>query len=204
MKQQRGFTIIELMIATAVFSVVARSVADDIVQTIQFSGGTIIPSNGTMTTGIVKGVCVGNRRYSYVPSRQFTSTSHHRFVVDTVGSGCLAGPGGTIARSDATAGTGMIGPLTGGGQELLGERMRVVNLSVTQDAGNASIYNILVRVAYGDDDLLCSPAISGDCNANGVSPGIAAGATDLQCKTAKAGTQYCGVSEIVTTVVRRL
>jgi hypothetical protein len=34
-------------------------------------------------------------------------------------------------------------------------------------------------------------------NANGVSPGIAAGATDLQCKTARAGTQYCGVSEIV-------
>lgn len=231
MKQQRGFTIIELMIATVVFSVVllvltmglmqigrtyskglnmartqevARSVADDIVQTIQFSGGTIIPTNGTMNNGIVRGACVGTRRYSFSPTRQLTATSHHRFVVDTVTGGCATGPGGTVARSDGTVGTGMIGPLSGGGQELLGERMRVVNFSVIPSVTNPSIFNVVVRIAFGDDDLLCSPAIAGDCNANGVSPAIAAGATDLQCKSFRGGTQYCAVSEIATTVVRRL
>jgi prepilin-type N-terminal cleavage/methylation domain-containing protein len=231
MMKQRGFTIVELMIATLVFSVVllllttglmqigrtyskgvsmartqevARSVADDVVQAIQFAGGTIIPTNGTMNNGIVSGACIGNKRYSVALTRQYTATSHNRFVTDTIASGCRAGPGGTTARSDGTAGTGMTGPLTGGGQELLGERMRVVDFRVTQSATNPNVYNVLVRVAYGDDDLLCSPALAGDCNANGVSPGIAAGARDLQCKNLRAGTQFCAISEISTTAVKRL
>jgi prepilin-type N-terminal cleavage/methylation domain-containing protein len=231
MSRQRGFTIIELMIATVVFSMVllvlaggllqigrsyykgvasartqevARSVVDDIAQNIQMTGGTIIPTNGTMNNGIVSGTCVGSRRYSFARTQQFRSGTHHRLVADNVTGGCIAGPGGTRARSDSVAGTGMIDPLTGGGQEMLGERMRVVNFQVTQNPTDPRLYAILLRVAYGDDDLLCSPGMAGDCTVVGVSPSIGAGRTDLICKDVRAGTQHCAVAEIVTTVVKRL
>lgn len=231
MKRERGFTIIELMIATVVFSVVllvltgaliqighvyykgvtsartqevARSVVDDVAQSMQMSGGTVIPSDGSMTNGIVKGVCVGTRRYSFAQGRQLTSSTHNRFVADTVTNGCASGPGGTKARSDNTVGTGMTGPLTGGGQELLGERMRLVDFQLTQNPTNAQLYSITVRVAYGDDDLLCSKALAGDCNVNGVSSSVSTFRNDLVCKDIRAGSQFCAVSEIKTTVLKRL
>lgn len=228
MSEERGFTLVELLIASAVFAVVllvitggllqigrtyskgiasarvqevARGVADDIGRTLQMSGGTIVPSGAMPVNGAIRGICVGTQRYSYAQGKQISSTTHV-FVADTVANGCVAGPGGTAPLSQS-----QMNSLAGGARELVGERMRLVDLQLTQDAGNPRLYNIKVRVAYGDNDLLCSPSMSAtDCNVIGTSPSMALATppTDLICKTAKAGTQYCAVSEIVTTVVKRL
>lgn len=225
-----GFTLVELMIASAVFSVVllvitagllqigrvyyrgvssarvqevARGVADDVAHTLQMSGGTVLTTGAMPVNGNVRGICVGTQRYSYVLGGQIPTDYKHAFVADTVTSGCAAGPGGTQTMTQA-----QMDALNGGARELLGDRMRLVDLQLTQDAdpANSRMYHIKVRVAYGDDDLLCSPGLANDCNVTGTSPSMALATppADLICKTAKAGTQYCAISEIVTTVVKRL
>ena len=93
MRRQRGFTVVELMIATGVFSMllvviltavtrigrmyykglttartqeVARIVLDDIAQQIQYSGGGAdgsVVTSQTSTSPVTKAVCVGKERY---------------------------------------------------------------------------------------------------------------------------------------------
>jgi len=98
-KSLTGFTIIELMIATMVFSVIlllitfgmlqigrtyykgvtmartqntARSVLDQITQAIQFSGGDITPTPETLPPGVHSAFCIGDKRYSYILDRELT------------------------------------------------------------------------------------------------------------------------------------
>jgi hypothetical protein len=83
-------------------------------------------------------------------------------------------------------------------RELLGERMRLSRFDI--DPPVNGMYKITIRVVYGDDDLLCSPAAD-DCNSNTTSSNLTS--NDLTCKL-KAGSQFCSVSELSTTVRRRV
>lgn len=209
MNRQKGFTIIELLVATMVFSVillilmaallqigriyykgvtnsktqeVARTVIEDVSKVIQFSGGDIaFDVNGGSSP---KAVCIGSRRYTYDFNKQVKGDTPPRaLIADNSGSGsCLI--------------------QTSGGSELMAEGMRLVDFSVTQDGSRTSLYHVKVKVAYGDDDLLCSPSQSGDCDSNGTSPHL--GNKDLTCKSSRAGTQFCSTSELSTTVQKRL
>src|SRR5258707_461578 len=92
-RSQHGFTIIELMIATMVFSLVlllvtfgilqitrvyfkgvtetntqstARGVIDTVSQTIKFGGGSVLPTlTGAATPSSPLAFCVGNQRFTY-------------------------------------------------------------------------------------------------------------------------------------------
>lgn len=210
---EKGFTIVELLVATLVFSIVlvlitigviqfnkqyyrgvteantqtaARTLMNDISQAIQFSGDTVTSPIGS--TGAVKGICIGNQRYSYLPGWQLVDGSadtskhqtKHAVVRDTPGS-C----GGLSAQdfSGAVSGT-----------ELLGPHMRISKLDVKQVSGSSDLYAITIRIAYGDDDLLYSP--SGD--------GSGPAAPDAKCHYGWAGTQFCAVAELSTTVQKRV
>ena len=215
----RGFTIIELLIATAIFGVImlvvtvgvlqfsrqyykgvlasttqgaARALIDDVTRSVQFnSGGVFKLANGS-------GYCIGSaKRYSYVLNRQVVDGTpdtslhqvRHGLVSDSV-TGCNVGtPALSVASLTSLSGDNA--------RELLGPRMRLTKFDIK---GNDDIYTITVRIVNGDDDLLCSPA-AGDCDKKTLSTAL--DAPDLQCKSFT-GSQYCAVAELQTTVRKRL
>ena len=195
---QQGFTIVELMIATAIFSIVlliltfgvlqitnsyyrgvtesntqntARNIINAVSQSIQF-GGDSFASAGTPNAGAV--YCIGSQRYSYITGKELEDNPKnsdqvtHVLVVDNP-SGCSANNSG----------------LNSGGQELLGQNMRLAAFTVAQ-VGTSSLYKIDVRVLYGDVDLLtATTGPSATCNTG-------------------SGSQFCAVSELSTIVQKRV
>lgn len=224
-----GFTLIELLIATAVFGVVllvvtsgvlmftrqyykgvisantqtaARSVIDEISRAIQLNGSGVVNlySNGSgpASTDPV-GYCVGSsRRYSFAQNSQVedsgvNATEHqgyHGLIVDNI-SGCTSA---TQALNPVS-----LNPLPSGNDahDLLGQHMRLVKLQINPVGGDA--YNIKIKVAYGDDDLLCIP---GSCSSSASLPANLAG-QDLTCKNTR-GSQFCAISELSITVNMRV
>lgn len=195
-----GFTIIELMIATTVFSVVlilcsfallqigrtyykgltasktqeeARSVIDEISRNIQFSGSSIAPTIGSSSV-----FCIGDQRYSYKLNQQVedntpfsTHQGYHALVVDSF-PGC-----NTTSTPSQNLNSNSVN-----GRELVGIHMRLSKLQVIALGNN--LYQINIRVVYGDDDLL--------------------NATFDSCGGFRAGTQFCAVSELSTSIQKRI
>jgi prepilin-type N-terminal cleavage/methylation domain-containing protein len=197
----RGFTIIELMIATVVFSVItlvvtmailqmtrvyykgiteattqntARQIMGSIAQGIQFNGGAVTPPNNGSGWYVF---CAGNQRYTYRLDTQLTDASaQHVLVQDSVAS-C---DGVTPAPMGNPFSGGLVNPT-----ELLAPHMRLLKLDVSSIGIN--LYKVNVRVAYGDDDLLTSTT---DPNAT--------------CVNQMAGTQFCAISELTSVVSKRV
>lgn len=211
----RGFTIIELVIATLVFSTVmlvvagtivrftnnyqrglvqnttqnaTRSIVESISQSLQFkraSTNTLSEINGS------KGYCIGTTRYSFVLGQQLLPDNPNRYALvqeEGRGSGCSAQYAQDLKGPGPIAGT-----------ELLGPNMRLAKFDVG-GTENSNLYTVTARVVYGDDDLLCSPNAN-DCDKNEVSEHL--DADDLTCKPT-VGSQFCAVSELSTTVEPRL
>ncbi len=195
----QGFTIIEMLIATTVFSVVllacsmgllqvsrtfykgititktqevARAVIDDIASSAQFtdtSGASTLAVNSGSS-----GVCIGNTRYSYVIGRMLTEDgSPHAFVVDHPGGANCSGSARDLSAQ-----------LTGDARELLAPRTRLSSLNISS-AG--TLTTISVRIAAGEDDLLSNPMLP-----------------TAKCKSVFAGGQYCTVVDLTTTVQKRV
>lgn len=186
---QRGFTIIELLIATVIFSVIllvitgaivqfnkiyyrgvvvnrtndrARSIVEEIAKDIQMSrAGTVSASANTY--------CVGDRRYTYNLNTFTRSTPpvQRALIVDTPAGGC-----------SPTA------PLAADARELIGEDMRLQSFVLTsQPNGTVSIS---VHLTYGRQDADFTDA------------------TRTACRGIGFGGQFCAVSQITTTVTPRL
>lgn len=227
--RQTGFTIIELMIAMMVFSVIlivvtagilnfskqyykgvianqtqntARAIIDDVARAIQFNSGGVYALNKHAVSdppGPIVGYCLGeSRRYSFAINRQVSNKvtlgpqqSRYGLTADTV-SGCSTG---TPALKTATmsSGTGLANF-----RELLGENMRLNKFSITQTDG---LYTITVKVMYGDNDLLCSPSV--ECTKTGVTVPSDLSKPDVQCRLTS-GSQFCAISELSTTVKKRV
>ena len=202
---QQGFTIVELMIATMVFSVIlivitigvlhfsndyyrgvnssttqniARGVTDTVTQALQFSGGGLNGPGGS-PSGYY---CIGNQRFQYTLGVKLPSASHGLYqVTDPL---CAAA-------------------VPAGGHELLQAHMRLVNFSIVPVVGTTQLFTVTIKIAYGDDDLLCAPtSVPGSCNSgaanlpNFIQP-------DLRCRI-QAGSQFCSVSTLITTVQQRV
>jgi prepilin-type N-terminal cleavage/methylation domain-containing protein len=197
-----GFTIVELLVALAVFSVVlvvitaailqisrvyykgvtetnvqatARSIMDTVSQAIQFSGGNVTDTVAT-TPGTSYDFCINNQEYSYRPGYKLVDTSpganqtNHALVVRTVSS-CSSPTGQNLSGAVI-------------GRELLAPNMRLSNMVVKNVGPN--LYQVQVRIVYGDDDLLNNPT-----------------ATNASCKGV-AGRQFCAVSDLSTVVISRV
>ena len=218
-----GFTVIEFMVATLVFSVVmlatsqaitaiskqyqksinvsrtqaaTRRLVDTIAQTLQFSAGdTVVPLPVGNNSSAY---CIGGKQIMYVTGRKVgaigATDTLHGALVRTISSGC--------ANIDITT-TSTIA----NSQELLGPNLRLSKLTIT---GTGSERTISARVVYGDDDLLCRPSIpsgQGSCVVGASTISAAQltdpAATDISCRSG-AGSEYCAVSELTTTIRRRL
>ncbi len=217
-QRQSGFTIIELLIATLVFSIIllllstgliqiariyykgittsrtqqtARTIMDSISRDIQFSGSSV-PVTITSDGGGKYHFCVNNDRFTYQVNKQLADNPTgnqvaHVLIKDSPATCSSAGP------ADLTA------PVAGA-VELMGNNMRLVNLQISTPS--TSLYTVTVRVVAGDDSYICSPT-AGDCSSGVTDPHIT-NPTDLTCKTLSTGSQFCAVSELQTTIQKRI
>jgi prepilin-type N-terminal cleavage/methylation domain-containing protein len=234
-KQQRGFTIIELMFATVVFSSVlllslaalvqigkmyykgvttaqtqqsARSLLDELSQSIQFSGANIeAPRNMTggappqgpdiaAGSGATGFFCVGTTRYTYALDRQQsddndTSKKHilHALWADEPGV-CAGITNANVANYFSTYPVDLTSavPSTYNGRDLLSDNMRLTRFAV-DSLVDKSIWQVRLTVVYGEDDLL---TIDSDNPSRRI------------CKGATVGTEFCAVSELSTIIKRRI
>lgn len=214
---QPGFTIIELLIATVVFSVIllvmagaiiqigrlyikgttnaktqeaVRTVVNDISQSLQYGSSGVELRPLAPNPGDTMALCIGTRQYNYVFGQQ-RSGSAHAVVARTMPAGCQGAAIQDLSSSSVE------------GTELLGDGMRVSNIDVKETVGGSGVFNVKVRVVYGDIDLLCS--INFSCSDTGnIGDDELWLARDLRCKNIRSGTQFCSAAELSTTVERRL
>lgn len=211
---QKGFTVTELMIATAVFGLVllviatailqltrvyykgvteakvqstARNLVDSITQAIQFSGQTVTTTNPSPTPGASYAFCVGNTQYSYTLGYQLDDSPSAAQTYHALVAYDLPG-----CLSSTPAQNVRVQAVNG--RELLEPRMRLSKLEVSSVGGD--YYRISVRIVYGDDDLLFSPS----------DPGAADGfrKPDATCKSQRVGTQFCAVADVTAAVTKRV
>lgn len=209
---QRGFTIIELLIATVVFSVIlmlassavvqigrlyykgitqsktqekTRAIADEVSQSIQFGNGT--KQNGATATQF----CLGDTRYTFNVNRKVTSRANYGLVAKRLGGADIScnNPG---YRPDLE------------GEEMLATNMRLMDFSVVAlpvSGASDKAYQIRVKVAYGDNDLLTHYAD----NAVDTTPPLPSPASkDATCKTGISGSSFCATAQLDTIVKKRL
>lgn len=213
---KRGFTVIELMIATGVFAVVlltvtmavlqmsriyyrgvtttntqntARQIMDTLSQAVQFSGDTIVPTAPAGTsqpTGTDLAFCIGNKKYSYVLGRAL-----HDGPRDDSNKRM---PHVLVEdRSSADCVGGSPTPYNMASQAALtGSTTRELmapNMRLTdlRVFREGDLYRITVRVASGDSDVLTNPD-----------------AADAKCKGERLSIQYCAVTELSTVVTKRI
>lgn len=210
--QSSGFTILELLIATVVFSVVlllcataivqvgrmyykttllvrvtdtARAVSDDVSQAIQFG----MVTNGFYRTGGVAGgvqsVCLGSIRYTFAPPSASLGTGAGQMRHTLWKDRGGAGP--------CTPVNLMVNTPSALGQELLGNDMRVSLLDIRQGTkldgspDPAGIWTINIIIAYGSGNDLFVPA-----------------SNYRTCVESIVGGQFCAVSSINTNATKRL
>lgn len=213
-----GFTIVELLIATTVFSVIlllctagliqvgrmyykgittsqtqeaARSIMDEISRNIQFGGGDVVPASGS-AAAVKDFFCIGNRRYSFLIGQQLSdspaagSNQKPNVLIVEENAPC----DGTKADAMAASVAATTVPYE---RELLRPNMRLAKLEVKCASGTVDcpekLYQVTVRVVYGDDDLLVQPPAANAYEA---------------CGSFRAGAQFCAVSELSTVVKKRV
>ena len=199
--KESGFTIVELMIATLVFSVIltvitvgvmsftnryykganvsttqnaAQSILDTITQAIQFGSAIVQPTSATTNY-----FCAGGYAFTYDKGVLYTGSQTGLYMAP-MGSTCA--------------------PTTTGGRQLLGTNMRITNLSVGSVGAGAHLYSVSLTVAFGSNDLLCSPS-QGNCNGSAMTTFWPV--SDVRCKTTT-GSQFCATSTLTTTVEQRV
>lgn len=197
-RYEAGFTIIELTIATLVFSTIlivitsavlsytksyyrginvsatqntTRNIVDIIGQSIQFSSDSNVITPGGFGPGGSTYFCAGGRQFVFIKGQQYNPSSGLSYGMYSipVSSGCASPPAITPA----------------GSTQLLSKGMRVTDFSLIK-SGSSRLYMLHLRIASGDDDLLT--ALTG---------------SNVQCKSQN-GSQFCAVSGVQTVVQGRL
>ena len=213
--RSKGFTVIELMVATSVFSLVlvvvtagilqvsrlyykgvneahtqatVRTITDTIAQTIQFGGGQVETTTpGVATPTAPRVLCIGNQRFTYDLGWQIVDNAPNASKHQAYHGLVQDNFSGCSSTS-----TQPLNSQTVLGRELLAPNMRLSKLNVTEIGNN--LYRIEVRVIYGDDDLLKG----GPDNDPSTEP------ENVTCINERAGTQFCTISELSTVVTKRV
>jgi prepilin-type N-terminal cleavage/methylation domain-containing protein len=210
-KDQHGFTIIELMIATSVLSVIlllvtvmmisigslfykeinqsrvqdsVRSITDEVSHHLQLSGTT--PLSGSYSGfGTPIGIyCIGDTRYSFIKNVQINSMVGGVFIYHVLWRDV---PSGGCDPTQPSANLTIQDPSSGHesatdtNAELIPPNSRLTEFSITKP----SPYNISVGIAYGANSLLNLAGINTTCKST-------------------TGDQFCATASLTTTVANRL
>ncbi len=196
---QKGFTIVELLIATSVFSVVivgasiavlqiskmyykaiiisrtqttARNVLDNITRPIQLAGGNVIVKDVTPNTKVV---CIGSKRITA--------------KINTLAETAPVVWQDTASSPDDCKNSASVNLTTTpeNGESLIPPNMRLSEISVNLVSGLANVYKVRVTVFYGERDLMLP-------DGTGV---------PTSCKTDSSSSQWCAFSTYETFVYKR-
>lgn len=212
-KNNKGFTIVELMIALSVLSTILvaaslvmiqvghlyvkgvnaadlqtvnRSVVADVTSALQFSGNKPQPCMPTDSSTCPD--AAGFNAYC-VGTTRYTYILNREQGTDQYPPNS-APPLTTphVLWRDVMPDGSSCQPLdnppgTTGGYDMLPDHMRLTDFSINETAPNSGVYNVKVSMAYGDSDLLTADQHS--CNG-------------------KQGQQFCSTSTITSTVSRRV
>lgn len=216
--QESGFTIIELLIATAVFATVlvlitsgiievtdtffkgdneantqrvATNALNTISQAIQFSGGVVTQNT---TTDVI---CVGSEQFSYWPGYELEASPSSS---DQSTSALVENSGGCTGNRSAV------------GRELLTDNMRLSKITLTCETPalctssnpGGSLWQVEVRVVYGNEAELFNPASTSPPPIKTVDTLSGAMSSDASCYGAASGQQFCAASDISTIVSERI
>lgn len=199
-QNQDGFTLLELLIATTVFSVILllctygmvqvgntfykgstlvrtqnanRKAMDTISQALQY-GGNDVRTNLGGGTGTIVDAATGSGVFC-------TGNLRFRFVKnEPVRTGQIA----LVVDNEGAACSSYNNANTNDDKELLGDNMRITRLEIVESSGS---YRIHLAIGYGDKSVsedVIDPA-TGLCRAN-------------------TSSQFCATSEFNTTVIRRV
>ena len=211
-QRDQGFTVVELLIATTVFSIVlllvstamvqianvyykgvtetntqnvARGVIDAIAQGVQLNGGIVTQTPAIAPApGTSTAFCIGDTQYAYQLGWELTDTSPQSSQNQAYH--VLAQSHVPNCSGAGGVASGYLDQPTVSGVELMNQHMRLAKLTV-QQIGTTNLYRINVRVVYGDNDVLSTPT-----------------AASAACAGISAGSQYCAVSELSTIVSKRI
>jgi len=197
-KRMHGFTIIELLLATSVFSVVLLGALGGFIRTGQlfYKGVTITQTHGvakqilddvtssinntsaskilTNTSNGYSYICVGSVRYTYNLYRMIDSSQGQSYAPGSGNYGLMRDTVNGCSAPDSSS--------LGKAAEMLGDRMRLSNFSIAPQ-GTGHLYTVKATVAYGSDDVLDNPlSNSPNCVGNSQSQ------------------QFCAVSSLSTSV----
>lgn len=213
-KTDKGFTIVELMIATVVFSLIlllcayalmyvgrtfykgvttnktqhaARDITDQLIQAVQFSGSTI--SSNSVNFSVAGNGTVAFNAICIGLERRYTYVTGftlHDTPDTSLGSRQIKHVMWVDENPTSCTPLDLTASNPGGtnGRELLGSQMRLDLFNVIAQ-GNSS-WNIDIRVLTGDNDILTGSDGSKSCVAS------------------QRGGQFCATSELHTTATRRL
>jgi len=209
-----GFTILELMIASAVFAIIllvvavgvisftnsyykgitssdaqatARAIMSEVSQSLEFGQNwTKLSANGA-----VDGYCVDNTLYSYELGQQVTNSSPNSS--QDQGYHGLVVTNGSASCQAVTPSLPNSATLPASSRELLNQNMRLGAFDITQVENQ--LFSIRVEVIYGDNDLLSNSSSLPNLGATQWGSESCAGGT---------GSQFCAVSDLTTTVEQRL
>ena len=194
----KGFTIVELLIATTILTTVlvsasfvlvqvgrlyykgnitaktqqaTRNIVDSISRPIQLQGGNLIGPSGPASQSYI---CIGLQRFTYQTVQQVgVACYNHALIRDTL--------------SDPAACGTNVPPLTGsvppGGESMLSDGMRLFELNVGPGA-SPGVYEVTVRAGYGEITSF-----------NGTQDG---------CLSQLAGGQFCAYTSYKTSVSARI
>jgi prepilin-type N-terminal cleavage/methylation domain-containing protein len=172
----KGFTIIELLIATVIFSLILLVITGAIVQFGRIYYRGIVQSrtqerSRAITESIAKNLQFSHKSsFSSTPGCYTVGNQSYTFNEPLPSNTLLLKNGGCDAS---------------GGTQLLGERMQLVALDVADPTSTGS-YTVHARVVYGAAEDFESDDVT------------------KPCKPIIIGGQFCAVSELTTTVVSRL
>lgn len=215
-----GFTVVETLIAMAVFSVImlvlvvgvmrmtksymagvnrnatqsaTRAISDMFGQELQFNAG--INTLGTEGGNTVKYFCIGNSKYAYTEGIKYTSSTPTSAT--NVGLAVMTNPSSICTAPLAADYTNA--------RQMLGNNMRLTFLEVAETSQASGSRQVKVGVAFGDADLFCrydQEAGAGSSTCDPIVGSVAYG-DDIRCKTGS-GSEFCAVSFISAYVQRRL
>lgn len=202
---QKAFTIIELLIASTVFSMIilgacaaiiqmsrlyykgiivsrtqtaGRNLAESIAREIQFQGGTITQTTYEPSPGFkTKVIGIGDTRYKLALNKRQSGEIKNAIVKYIEYGAITSGP-------DLNTGLD-----SNNYRNMLANNMQIVNLNVESVNGASApgLYKVEVIITYGDDDLLENPTDP----------------LSVTCKGNIAGSQWCSVVKYNTMVFQR-
>lgn len=203
-RDQKGFTIIELLISTVVFGVilliitgaiiqfsklyykgvivsrtneVSRTVAEDMAKSVQYAGKRFLyqAPNGS-DPGVM---CLGTKKYTFLLNTVLSDANPHILLTQTIGESDPCTPSNLTVNTQLPVGV----------QEMAAPNMRLAILDAT--AKPDGLMEIHVRFAYGDNgDIVFGADANGDPVAE-------------SCISVSIGGQFCAVADLTTYATRR-